>query len=81
VIYPIMSDEQRRQRPKGPRPTELGLARVRQYRCASRVNPTCLGCGENRRRVRRKARPYHQYALRLAPARAAILAATRLAEL
>src|SRR4029077_17796516 len=36
------------------------------------------GCGENRDRVRRKAGPYPRRALRLSPARTAILPATRL---
>jgi len=31
VIYPIMSDEQRRQRPKGPRPFGLQLAEIMSF--------------------------------------------------
>jgi hypothetical protein len=50
VIYTIMSDEQRRQRPKGPRPTELGLARVRQTSMRKSGRPDLRG-------LRRKSPP------------------------
>src|SRR5438105_12819653 len=54
------------------------MDRVKTHYLRGRVLP---GCSENRRRVRRRARPYARYALRSSPARRAILAATRLAEI